>query len=253
MSLGSPSPFLIRITIFASWQLSGIYFVFSILLKAFVVWVRTICPPSFIISLVIPSIPWVLCLFILFMALSISSSVKLVLLLCCVLISLCFSVLALFGCRVTCRKLRIFLQFHLCLMWFLQILSSCSLSFVYFFVCWSFLDPFVFLMFPILIPFFSSVLLFFVSLSLICWVLHIVGLFCERFKDTLDANIQNGTLAEDSTGKWDQFKNVVNETAKPALVLKQRIHQNWFDDNDEQITQLLRKKKHRLRRLAERP
>ena len=51
------------------------------------------------------------------------------------------------------------------------------------------------------------------------------GLLCERFKDTLDANIQNATLPEDSTEKWDQIKN-----------------QDWFDDNDKQITQLLQEK-----------
>ena len=37
---------------------------------------RTIGPPSFIISLVIPSTTWALCLFIHFMALSTSSSVN---------------------------------------------------------------------------------------------------------------------------------------------------------------------------------
>ena len=81
------------------------------------------------------------------------------------------------------------------------------------------------------------------------------GVLCKRFQDTLDANIQNATLTEDSTEKWDQFKNVVNETAKSVLRPKQRIHQDWFDDNDEQITQLLRgkKNKQRLHRLAERP
>ena len=56
------------------------------------------------------------------------------------------------------------------------------------------------------------------------------------------SNIQNATLNEDCTEKWDQFKNVVNETAKSVLGPKQRIHQDWFDDNDEQITQLLREK-----------
>ena len=65
------------------------------------------------------------------------------------------------------------------------------------------------------------------------------GLICERFKDPLDANIQDVTLDEDSIEKWDQFKNTVNETAKAVLGPKQRIHQDWFDDNDEQITQLL--------------
>ena len=48
----------------------------SMFFKMFVRWVRTICPPSFIISLVIPPIAWDLCLFILFIALSTSSSVK---------------------------------------------------------------------------------------------------------------------------------------------------------------------------------
>ena len=65
---------------------------------------------------------------------------------------------------------------------------------------------------------------------------------CKRFQDTLDANIQNATLNEDYTEKWDQFKNVVNETAKSVLGPKQRLHQDWFDDNDEQITQLLQEK-----------
>ena len=65
---------------------------------------------------------------------------------------------------------------------------------------------------------------------------------CKRFQDTLDANIQNATLTEDCTEKWDQFKNVVNETAKSVLGPKQRIHQDWFDDNDEQSTQLLQEK-----------
>ena len=66
--------------------------------------------------------------------------------------------------------------------------------------------------------------------------------FSRRFQDTLDANIQNATLTEDCTEKWDQFKNVVNETAKSVLGPKQRIHQDWFDDNDKQITQLLQEK-----------
>ena len=65
---------------------------------------------------------------------------------------------------------------------------------------------------------------------------------CKRFQDTLDANIQNATLTEDCTEKLDQFKNVVNETAKSVLGSKQRIHQDWFDDNDKQITQLLQEK-----------
>ena len=65
---------------------------------------------------------------------------------------------------------------------------------------------------------------------------------CKRFQDTLDANSRNATLTEDCTEKWDQFKNIVNETAKSVLGPKQRVHQDWLDDNDEQITQLLQEK-----------
>ena len=68
------------------------------------------------------------------------------------------------------------------------------------------------------------------------------GLLYERFKDARDANIHNATLAEGSTQKWDQPKNVVNETAKAVLGPKQRIHQDWFDDKGKQITQLLQEK-----------
>ena len=42
------------------------------------------------------------------------------------------------------------------------------------------------------------------------------GLLCKRFQDTLDDNLKNAPLAEDSTEKWDQFKNVVIETAKSS-------------------------------------
>ena len=124
----------------------------------------------FIISLVIPSIPWALSLSILFMTLSTR-----VFLLCQALIPLYFPVLELFAYRVTCRNLRIFLEFLLCLVWFLQIFSSCSLLLVYFCVYWAVLDPFLLLMFPVLIPFFSSVPLFYISFSIICWVPHSIS------------------------------------------------------------------------------
>ena len=65
---------------------------------------------------------------------------------------------------------------------------------------------------------------------------------CKRFQDTLDVNIQNATLAEYSTEKWNQFKNVVNEPANSVLGPKQQIHQDWLDDNDEQLAQLLHEK-----------
>ena len=38
--------------------------------------------------------------------------------------------------------------------------------------------------------------------------------FCKRFQDMLDASIQNATLTENSTEKWDQFKNVVNKKSQ---------------------------------------
>ena len=44
------------------------------------------------------------------------------------------------------------------------------------------------------------------------------GFLYERFQDTLDDNIYNPTLAEDSTEKWDQFKNVVDETAAKSIL-----------------------------------
>ena len=70
-----------------------------------------------------------------------------------------------------------------------------------------------------------------------CWTAH--RLIRAVVKDTPDANIQNTTLAEDCTEKWDQFKNVVIGTAKSVLGHKQQIHQDWLDDNHEQLTQLL--------------
>ena len=120
------------------------------LLKMFVRCVRTICPSSVIISLIIPSIPWALCFFILF----------------CVPFHFFFYELGHIFCVWTwfhCtfrRNLHICLEFLLCLMWFLQILSACSLLFVRFCVYWSVLDPFSLLMVIVLISFFSSVLLF---------------------------------------------------------------------------------------------
>ena len=36
----------------------------------------------------------------------------------------------------------------------------------------------------------------------------------KRFQDTLDASIQNATLNEDCTEKWDQFKDVVKKNSQ---------------------------------------
>ena len=48
-------------------------------------------------------------------------------------------------------------------------------------------------------------------------------ILCKRFQDTLDAIIQNATLTEDITEKWDQFKNIVNEIKKSVLGPKQYV------------------------------
>ena len=99
----------------------------------FVRLVRRLCFPSLTICFVIPSILWALCLFILFMALSASASVIPGI---SSLFELDFIVLSewllwlLFGFRVICRSLCIFLEFLLCLIDFFQNLSSCSLLFV---------------------------------------------------------------------------------------------------------------------------
>ena len=74
---------------------------------------RTTGPPSFIISLVIPSIPWALCLFILFMALSTSSSVNSGTSAVSGLDFIVLSGVGTFGYRVIYRNLRMFLEFLL--------------------------------------------------------------------------------------------------------------------------------------------
>ena len=45
-----------------------------------------------------------------------------------------------------------------------------------------------------------------------------------------------------STEKWDQFKTLAKESATSTIGLKERVHQDWFDENDEVIRQLLEQK-----------
>ena len=55
---------------------------------------------------------------------------------------------------------------------------------------------------------------------------------CKRFQDTLDANIQNATLNEDCTEKWDQFKNVVNVTARGVVQRRDRQKKEFHYQSD---------------------
>ena len=133
--------FLNRITFFASFQLPGICLVFCMFLKKFA---PPPPPASRLYHFVISSIPWALCLFILFMALSTASFVK--------SISLYF--------RVWTLGLCIFLEFFslsdaISPDSFPMIIIFCLLLCLL--IC---LDPFLFQMFPVSIPFFSSLLLF---------------------------------------------------------------------------------------------
>ncbi|KAL8571483.1 hypothetical protein ACOMHN_001245 [Nucella lapillus] len=53
------------------------------------------------------------------------------------------------------------------------------------------------------------------------------------------------------TKQWDQFSTMVKETAQSTLGPKKRVHQDWFDENDEAITQLLDEKQKAFYGLAE--
>ena len=66
---------------------------------------------------------------------------------------------------------------------------------------------------------------------------------CNMFWETLDEKLKaSAPYTEDSSEKWCQFKKIVTETAKAVLGPKKCKHQDWFDENDECITQLLHEK-----------
>ena len=64
----------------------------------------------------------------------------------------------------------------------------------------------------------------------------------NKFQEALDENLKAIPSAVNGVEKWEQFKNVVTETAKAILGPKKRVHQDWFDENDAHITQLLQEK-----------
>ena len=65
----------------------------------------------------------------------------------------------------------------------------------------------------------------------------------NRFWETLDEKLKaSAPHAQDSSEKWCQFKKIITETVKAVLGPKTCKHQDWFDENDEFITQLLHAK-----------
>lgn len=66
----------------------------------------------------------------------------------------------------------------------------------------------------------------------------------EHFAASLDDSLASqGPLTGSATQKWDKFKTLVKETAQSTLGPKKRVHQDWFDENDEAITKLLEEKR----------
>ena len=65
-----------------------------------------------------------------------------------------------------------------------------------------------------------------------------------EFQTCLDDNLDDrGQLTVTPEDKWNQFKETVTETATSVLGPKKRVHQDWFDENDEAIHALLDEKR----------
>nr|XP_025035794.1 craniofacial development protein 2-like [Pelodiscus sinensis] len=65
----------------------------------------------------------------------------------------------------------------------------------------------------------------------------------RKFQSSLDEKLTaNGPLIGGPTQKWSQFREIVMETAKSVLGPKKRNHQDWFDENNSAIEDLLAKK-----------
>ena len=64
----------------------------------------------------------------------------------------------------------------------------------------------------------------------------------EQFQSVLDEKLSCNAPATNSGEKWSQFKEAVIDTAKSVLGPKQRSHQDWFDENDSDITNILHEK-----------
>ncbi|KAL8576040.1 hypothetical protein ACOMHN_052058 [Nucella lapillus] len=56
----------------------------------------------------------------------------------------------------------------------------------------------------------------------------------DYFVSSLDNKLtSHGPLTGSPTQQWDQFSSMVKEAAQSTLRPKKRVHQDWFDENDE--------------------
>ena len=60
--------------------------------------------------------------------------------------------------------------------------------------------------------------------------------YCKQFTVTLDDRLtSHGSLIGSMTQKWDQFKMLAKESVQSTLGMKKKVHQDWFDENNESI------------------
>ena len=62
-------------------------------------------------------------------------------------------------------------------------------------------------------------------------------------KDLDDRPTVHGQLSGPPSQQWEQFKTMVTESAKLTIGPKKKVHQDWFNENDERIKELLDGKK----------
>ena len=65
-------------------------------------------------------------------------------------------------------------------------------------------------------------------------------MFAEDLDDRLTAH---GPLSGPPPKQWEQFKTLVTESAKLTIGPKKKVHQDWCNENDERIKELLDNKK----------
>ena len=65
----------------------------------------------------------------------------------------------------------------------------------------------------------------------------------NQFQEGLDKKLtQHGRQTGGTTRRWDQFMQIVTETARSTLGPKRRVHQDWFGKNQEEICTALQEK-----------
>ena len=65
---------------------------------------------------------------------------------------------------------------------------------------------------------------------------------CEELADSLDVNSKHIEITENIEETWSRFRDTVYAAANETLGLNKRKHQDWFDENNEEITKLLEEK-----------